>query len=247
MCTWNGVDAIENEEQSAAPLNCIHFDTARAFCRWAGGDLPTEVEWEYAATSAFRANKTIQPWGDSVARCDIAAIARVSALLGICPRPDQPMFLSVFAPFPAGAAAPDCLGRDCERDETPGPDRGRHGIVGMMGNVMDVGARFARPVHGGLLEQRSEDRPILPIRSTGVRTHGARRRRDHSYVSRTSGRAHGRNRSVPTCRRGRGGGTPLPARSYGARAVTGAAKFSWTKTASDRVRRRRSKQRCADR
>ncbi|MBL8922756.1 MAG: SUMF1/EgtB/PvdO family nonheme iron enzyme [Myxococcaceae bacterium] len=54
-CNWkNG--------RAAHPMNCLNWEEAGAYCRWAGGRLPTATEWEYAAKSG---RPTIFPWGDA--------------------------------------------------------------------------------------------------------------------------------------------------------------------------------------
>jgi formylglycine-generating enzyme required for sulfatase activity len=45
------------------PVTCIDWQAARAFCQFDGGDLPSEVEWEWVAAAAGRASKTAFPWG----------------------------------------------------------------------------------------------------------------------------------------------------------------------------------------
>jgi formylglycine-generating enzyme required for sulfatase activity len=58
------------------PITCVPHATARAFCRFEGGDLPTEAQWEYLALMQGRAEKTAFPWGDDAPSCDDAVFGR---------------------------------------------------------------------------------------------------------------------------------------------------------------------------
>jgi hypothetical protein len=53
-------------------IQCIPWEGARAFCRFRGGDLPTEAQWEYVATAVGRPSKTRYPWGDDPPKCTCA-------------------------------------------------------------------------------------------------------------------------------------------------------------------------------
>ena len=47
------------------PMDCLKYADAETFCRWAGGRLPSEAEWEYAAThNGKKQRRTTFPWGD---------------------------------------------------------------------------------------------------------------------------------------------------------------------------------------
>jgi formylglycine-generating enzyme len=60
-CNWNLPDRDNH------PINCLDWQRARDFCAWAGGRLPSESEWEYAARSEGRDSD--YPWGDQQATC----------------------------------------------------------------------------------------------------------------------------------------------------------------------------------
>ena len=55
------------------PMGCLTWGQAQRFCRWVGGRLPTEAEWEFAARSRGKVRRF--PWGDEAATCDLAIMS----------------------------------------------------------------------------------------------------------------------------------------------------------------------------
>ncbi len=100
------------------PITCIPWDTARRFCEHAGGDLPTEAQWEHAASVAGRSAPTAYPWGDARPTCDAAVFGRA-------------------VPASPPGAQPDCL----DRPQGPRPvaesdiDTTPLGVLGLAGGV----------------------------------------------------------------------------------------------------------------
>ena len=54
-CNWGQSSRAEH------PINCVDWNQAEAYCKWAGKRLPTEQEWEYAASSG---KGWTYPWGN---------------------------------------------------------------------------------------------------------------------------------------------------------------------------------------
>jgi len=54
------------------PINCVDWDQASKYAKFKGGRLPSESEWEYAATSGGKNQK--YPWGNDEPTCDKAVM-----------------------------------------------------------------------------------------------------------------------------------------------------------------------------
>jgi formylglycine-generating enzyme required for sulfatase activity len=124
-CQWT--TTAGSVEQDA--VTCISWYGARAFCQFIGGDLPTEAQWEYAATggSAF---KTAFPWGNDAPVCECGASEAT------CHAP-------VFGRGISGLGAPsqpDCSGagpRPVAANAASHGDSSPFGVFGLAGGVTE--------------------------------------------------------------------------------------------------------------
>ncbi len=67
-CTYSTEPLSPSRE--ALPVNCLGWDEARAFCRFHGGDLLTEAQWELVASATGDEGETLYPWGDDPPSCE---------------------------------------------------------------------------------------------------------------------------------------------------------------------------------
>jgi formylglycine-generating enzyme required for sulfatase activity len=68
-CTFDASGAADEW-----PMNCVDWSVARAFCAFVAGDLPTESQWEYAASGS--GDENLYVWGSEEPTCDASVYGR---------------------------------------------------------------------------------------------------------------------------------------------------------------------------
>lgn len=104
----------ENPDKTDHPVNCLIWQDADAYCKWAGKHLPTEAQWEKAARGT---DGRAYPWGNEEASCEYAVLP----LKGLKSKPPD---------FGCGRVSTWPVGSK-PRDSSP------YGVMDMAGNVSE--------------------------------------------------------------------------------------------------------------
>ncbi len=132
-CNYVGPDDPSRDNY---PLNCITPLNAPLLCMADGKRLPSEAEWEWAASN--RDQHTLHSWGDTWQRCQNFAGLTVGPLGDVRACPTAPLLIrSTVVTGMFGCYDPAFRPAIC--DMVPaGFDRTRDGISDMMGNVQEL-------------------------------------------------------------------------------------------------------------
>jgi formylglycine-generating enzyme required for sulfatase activity len=123
-CTFSPTPSDKDD----LPMNCLAWEAAHEYCAKLGKRLPTEVEWEYAASNGMK--ETRHPWGNEPPQCESAYVAR--GIENWRDNIDCRGFDTIDGPVRRN---------DLKIDETEAPDvdtnPDRHTVFGLAGNVSE--------------------------------------------------------------------------------------------------------------
>jgi formylglycine-generating enzyme required for sulfatase activity len=130
---------VAPELQAQMPVVGVSHDVASQFCRWAGGRLPTEEQWEFAARGG---TLRLYPWGDEPPTADFCNLAFAGS--------EKLMPANAFGQHKTQAGLLNLLGNAaewCQNSYTPGYDEDPEDEL-MQGTFVVRGGSYAYPAIG---------------------------------------------------------------------------------------------------
>lgn len=172
QCTFKSNN--HDPEREALPMTCIDWHAARAYCSFAGGDLPSIAQWQYAMLAAGRKQKALFPWGDETPSCecddDPACHRLVASRSQVATGVSETQFSECLSTG-FGPEASDSLGG-------PNGDENPLGIVGGGGNVSEWTLDANEPLGGSCWRSQPLVDPVCFEDEAPARMIGGRSYRD---------------------------------------------------------------------